>query len=140
MIEQQYIPTTPIPQRRVVDINTLVLEIDRERRMKRESAIRSNRPTCNGKRMDSPSSVMEDRFLNPNKRQCVGRPLYPILQDGEKENEIILYNLERRNRILKPVSSTSDRGFSLRPRNLDAEFNESFRWGRKDSDIPFMPF
>jgi hypothetical protein len=137
MVAQLSAPMTPVSRQRVMSIDESILQMDQERRARRE-CIKRTVFNENKKRVQQsePGLVEED---DSNKRQCLGLFLEDTWQDKENNNDFFNRQSPRVDfRSSEPLSQRSP--LALRPRNLNFDLHSTVH-DRSASyeSLPYMP-
>jgi hypothetical protein len=138
MTEQQQMiaPLTPLPRRKVESIDSMISQIDTERRLRREGEKRSHL-----KRADHTPPSLVDESHQTAKRRCVSLDFSVVSDDESEEISKISF---RQHWSRAPPRMIEGPSCTLRPRNLNRELStcEGFEGEvrRITDDLPFMPF
>jgi hypothetical protein len=138
MTEQQQMIAhlTPLPRRKVESIDSMISQIDTERRLRREGEKRSHL-----KRADHTPPSLVDESHQTAKRRCVSLDFSVVSDDESEEISKISF---RQHWSRAPPRMIEGPSCTLRPRNLNRELStcEGFEGEvrRITDDLPFMPF
>jgi hypothetical protein len=137
MTEQLMIaPLTPLHRRKVESIDSMISQIDTERRLRREGEKRSYL-----KRTDHTPPSLVDESHQTAKRRCLSLDFSVVSDDENEETSKISFRQHWRRAPPQMIDGLS---YTLRPRNLNRELStcEGFvgEVHRITDDLPFMPF
>jgi hypothetical protein len=138
MLAESSAPVTPVSRRRVMSIDLSILQMDNERRARRECIKRAvfNQDKKRVER-SAPAFIEED---DSNKRQCLSLYLEDDRQDKENYNDFFYRQpLRADSQSPEPLGQRSPLTFALRPRNQNYDFHSTaYERSASYESLPYM--